>query len=392
MTKRVAAVFLLTLTAGLLYARLAPSYTYELTSPLLDAHKYIRLYHFFRGEAGDASVPFPYNTRILMPWLAAHLPAPDMKTAFAWLTAFFSAVCTGALVVVWGRLSIRPAVWIPAVCWMVFHWKGILRMYLPDPANADSPVYAIQALWIAVWLAETNAVRRIAAFSLLAVVGMLAKEVLLLLPVLYWLWVWREEKRFFNPAIVPVLLALATRAAVGISFPPEAADWRSNSLITPLRVIWYYLQNAALIPRIPVSWFMAYGGFLLAGIVTWRSAFNETPRGNTWIFWGAGLWLVLSLVGGGDTSRIFFNGAPFVLTVWLLGINSVKTPWFSSLLLLLSVPLMRLTQAEPDPAYSSADDRSWCVECWSLTETLPYAAYALVLFAFLYFWLRRRAF
>lgn len=392
MTKRFTAVFLLTLIAGLVYAWLAPSYTYEKTSSLLDAHKYIRLYHFFRGETTNPSVPFPYNTRILMPWLAAHLPEPDMKTAFLFLTVFFSAVCTGTMAVVWEKLGIRPVVWIPALCWMVLHWKGILRMYQPDPANADSPLYAFQALWMLVWLGEPDKIRRLAAFSLLAVLGTLTKEVMLLLAVFYWLWQWREEKRIWNEAVIPVLLAAGTRVAVGLAFPPEGADWRSSSFVTPFRVIWYYLKNAGLMARIPVSWFVAYGGFLAAGVQMWRSAYRETPHRQKWIFWGAGLWVLLSLVGGGDTSRIFFNGAPFVLTALLLGINTVRAPWFSGVLLLASLPLMRLNETEPDPAFLPASDHRWCVECWTLTESLPYAGYALVLFVLFALWLRHRAF
>jgi hypothetical protein len=53
--------------------------------------------------------------------------------------------------------------------------------------------------------------------------------------------------------------------------------------------------------------------------------------------------------------------------------------WVGYFVAATSLPLMRLTQLEPDLGLHPAQAHDWCVECWSLSESGAYWAYMLVL-------------
>ena len=88
-------------------------------------------------------------------------------------------------------------------------------------------------------------------------------------------------------------------------------------------------------------------------------------------------WLILSIVGGGDTTRILVNGLPFVLTFLLMGLNQ-KPRWVAYFWGVASLPFMRLFELEPDLGLFPEQAHRWCVECWPLAESWPYLAYFAV--------------
>ena len=97
----------LTLTVYLLYSYFQPTYSYHLLDSRYDALKYAKAYHYFNDFAADYQLSFPFNARILMPWLAAQLPFNDLKTDFIWLNGLFIVLTVGMLTFVWQKLQIR---------------------------------------------------------------------------------------------------------------------------------------------------------------------------------------------------------------------------------------------------------------------------------------------
>jgi hypothetical protein len=139
----------LTLTVYLLYSYLQPTYSYHLLDSRYDALKYAKAYDYFKGFSTDYQLSFPFNARILMPWLAAKLPFNDLKTDFIWLNGLFIVLTVGVLSFVWQKLQIRLSLILTGLFWVLFHWKGLIRMYLPDPVTADVGEYFWMALFLA---------------------------------------------------------------------------------------------------------------------------------------------------------------------------------------------------------------------------------------------------
>ena len=79
---------------------------------------------------------------------------------------------------------------------------------------------------------------------------------------------------------------------------------------------------------------------------------------------------------------------PFVLTFLLLRLNQ-KSNWVSWYILFTSLPLMRLTELEPDLGLYPQATQRWCVECWTLGESWGYWMYAIAVLAGYYYFLRR---
>lgn len=187
------------------------------------------------------------------------------------------------------------------------------------------------------------------------------------------------------------LMAVLAHYLVLYFFPAFTSDWRNNSLISLFRGIKRYILQPELFLRIPISWIFAYGTLWLALLSTPKLSFFTThysqrrlPLLTTHFL----LWLFLSVFGGGDTTRILFNGMPFVLTFLLLRLNQ-QPNWIAWYILFTSLPLMRLTELEPDLGLYPQATQHWCVECWTLSESWEYWVYAIAVLAGYYYFLRR---
>jgi hypothetical protein len=169
---------LLTAVVYCWYAKVQPTYTYSLTDPRLDAHQYTAQYDYFRGNTKNYVVRFPFSARILSSWLAAQLPFADIKTNFKVLNGVFLVLMSLFLTLLWQRLHIRNSLIVVGLCLLLFHWKGPVRMYLPDPVTADVGGYFFAALWL--WILSgsfSNIIiknRKVLIILLLCIVAALA--------------------------------------------------------------------------------------------------------------------------------------------------------------------------------------------------------------------------
>lgn len=392
---RIAAAVLAASAVYLLYAFLQPAYTYSLLDPRYDAHQYAKVYNYFSGSTAEYHVSFPFNTRILMPWLAAQLPFHDFITDFSWLNGLFIVATVGLLAFIWQKLQIRLSVIVIALFWILFHWKGLVRMYLPDPVTADVGGYFWLTSLLAIFLLQETkgsiAARNWVIMGLITVLGTLQKESFIAVMGVAVVWAWLSVRLVSAPATAPgffigkglgasgmtkslfvlFFLSLVVFCSVAFFFPSASSDWRNNSIVSILRGMKRYAEQPELFLKVPVSWFLAFGTFWLALFSSPKPSFL-TPH-----FF---LWLFLSVFGGGDTTRIVFNGMPFVLTYLLVKLSQ-QPKWLGWYILITSLPLMRLNALEPDLGLYPNEMLQWCVECWTPAESWGYWAYAIAVLA-----------
>ncbi|HAK75380.1 MAG TPA: hypothetical protein DCM71_00345 [Runella sp.] len=400
MKKNVGIAMGLSAMVYLTYAMVQPTYSYELLDRRFDAHKYAESYRYFRGITPDYLSSFPFNTRILSPWLAAHLPFHDLKMDFVGLNGLFVVLTVGLLTLIWQRLHLRLSVIGLGVFWVLFHWKGLVRMYLPDPVTADVVSYFWLTLLLLFGVVEN---KKWLFIVLVAALGTLQKESFIAVIGCMTLlngvnsFVFNQSKRPFLIALSALLVALLAHSIASHFFPPPTSDWRNNSLVTLLRVAKRYFVEPELLARIPISWLLAFGTLWLSASPPkspspfWRGGlitfFSKKGEVSAYLQFQVVLWLFLSVFGGGDTSRIVFNGMPFVLTFLLVRLNQQPT-WVTGYVFLTSLPLMRLYEVEPDLGRFPSETHRWCVECWTVSESWGYAVYALAVLAGYYYLLR----
>lgn len=399
------ALSLVALSVYMSYAYFQPTYSYSLLDSRYDALKYAQAYEYFKGFARDYHLSFPFNARILMPFLAAQLPFEDMKTAFSWLNGLFVMMTVGVLTFVWQKLQIRFSVILIGLFWALFHWKGLVRMYLPDPVSADVGGYFWLALLLLLLLRKEVKSKwsnffKASALIITVALGTLQKESFIAVIGLTALWAWlnvwlvrepitgRVSKNELFILLLAFLIALAVNYLVSYFFPSLTSDWRHNSLISLFRGVKRYIIQPGLFLRLPISWLFAYGVLWLAILPLRFSNSLLSNSHSSLLPPHFCLWLFLSVFGGGDTTRILFNGMPFVLTFLLLKLNQ-QPKWVAWYVLLTSLPLMRLTELEPDLGLYPQFTQRWCVECWTLSESWGYWVYAIAVLAGYYYFLRR---
>jgi len=394
----------LSIAVYVIYAHFQPTYTYSLLDSRYDAHKYALLYHFFKGNAADFQVSFPFNSRILMPWLAAQLPFQDIKTAFIWLNGLFIVPTIGLLAFSWQKLHIRPLVIFVGIFWVLFHWKGIVRMYLPDPVTADVGSYFFQTIWlglIGVFIKQSNDLNHkndlrwilsrfnYPTISLVVILGTLQKESFIAVVIASFIYVlFLPNRRFPFFFILLFSVSPITYLSANYYFPAVSDDWRNNPFVSILRGIKRYAFEPTLFLKLPISWFLAYGTFWIVIIEKWNKDGWKKENTSHFSLLASLLWLFLSIFGGGDTTRILFNGMPFILTFLLLKLNQ-KPAWLSWYVFITSLPLMRLFSLEPDLGLYPQSTHHWCVECWQFSESWGYWMYAVVVLMGYYYLARR---
>jgi len=356
------------------YAFAQPVYTYAKLDPRFDAHQYARAYHWFKNQSSPHAVSFPFNARILSSWLAAQLPYHEATGAFRWLNGLFLVLAIGFLVQVWQQLKIRKSLVFIGLFWVLFHWKGPLRMYLPDPISADVMGYFLGSAWLFLVLFKNEPTTpNYLIYGAIGLLSALQKESFIVVAGATWLF-FLIKKQNATPFLVAFLVAVCGHLWADWAFPAPLPNWRNYAAITVLRGLKRYYDVPHLLLRLPVSWLLAYGFFWLG--LKFKTPNPKLRTEQAEILAALTLvWFILSTIGGGDTTRIFVNGLPFVLTYLLIGLNQ-KPLWVGYFVLFASLPLMRLPLLEPDLGVYPQQARYWCVECWNWAQSWSYWVYA----------------
>jgi len=375
----VIALLLITNGASVFYAELQAVVDYA-RAPLFDGNQYLGIFEYFTGTSPEYSVSFPYNSRILVPFLASWV-GEDPILAFRVINLIFTNFSVLLLFFLWQKLKIPPLLLFISFFWLIFHWTGLIRLNQFDPITVDLPLYTFQTLLI--WITY---LKRWELMVILAPIATIQKEsfmgLLVALLGFYIVKHWPLKKipEFLIWLAGALILSILTKVLVNYHFPPIETD--KNSLITILFHLKLVLTDPFRLIRWITAIFVGYGAFLLIGLQSWakikESSFQQLMLVLSIVY------LLYGIVAGGDMLRIVFLGFPFVMTL-LLGLLRDLPAKSLAIALLLSFPLTKLRFMIPDPVSNWNNFMEWYPEYASPKMVLIWLGYGVICYFVLLF-------
>jgi len=335
----------------LFYLKLQPqlSHTY---SSLFDANKYLKVYNFFKGEKILYEVPFPVNSRILVPWLASWLPFEDPTKCFLIINFIGIILSIITIYLLWTSLGVSQEFIFTGFFWLLVHWVGIIRLNIFDPITVDVYLYLFQTLLLLVLIKK-----QFFWLLLLAPVATLQKESfigLMIVSTLAGIYLFRKSQLNARDLIIltlALILSIVTKELANYFFPP--LEDRKNSLI----IILFHTRETIMNPFRLVRWligvFTAFGPMLILA-VWYKTSKKDILKGNLFIAILSLTYLGLSLLGGGDFARLAFLGFPFIMTWIMTSLGNIRVFLFR-IAFIMGLPLMKLFRNIPDPALAGWD-------------------------------------
>lgn len=277
-----------------------------------DGVRYHKMYQHFKGTPSDTIFEYPYNKRVGLPWLAAHLPIEETK---AFLLINLTAGCFTAFftyITLRGRCSNIAlfACLAPLLCY-VFSPIRFPNFY---PYTVDPPAMMLYAL----------------AGYLLSREKYLSSVLVLTLSSLF-----REAGVYYALGLAVVMLCrgdfprqkawgitLIALSGVVLVWVFQLPGTQGSQAVVIISGVMYKLLDPAELVRV-----VACISLTLAPFIIFLTRPKLSPRastGPTESFGAAALFLSLAMcaVGGSDTTRIFFSGYPLfviILVEWLRG-------------------------------------------------------------------------
>ena len=340
-----------------------------------DGNDYQKIYDYFEGTSSEYTVSFPFNSRILVPWLASLVGTGDIIQNFTYINLFFTLLSVVILFLLWRDLGFEFKWFAFGFGWLLFHWTGMVRLNAFDPITVDLPLYCFQALLL--WLVIK---RKFVWLLLLGPVATLQKEsfigLLLILTLYAWFHNRKEQDAFFNLQLIlsALLISVLTKFIIGSIFNP--IEEGRNSIITIL----YHMRELAYHPFRLIRWttafFVAFGPMLIAFLFSFRVRGTYDNRRNIMLVFSI-LYALFGIFAGGDMTRIIFLGFPFIMTLIIYQLHGIENRGFW-ILSLLSIPLIFLTRQIPDPAFQWDAWTNWYPEFASRKAVLLMAGYGLI--------------
>ncbi len=339
-------VLIISIGLFFLYLTIQPHLTYSF-STLFDGSKYIKIYNFFAQGTEGYDVIFPFNTRILVPYISSLLPFDDPIKNFSGLNLIFTILSILSIYILWKQLNISSGHIMTGFFWLLIHWVGIIRHNIFDPISVDVPLYFFQAVLLIIILK-----RQYIWLILLGPLATIQKEsfpALLIVALLVSLFEdYRGKSKYKNSIIIglSLIMSFAAKAIVAYYFPPS--DPGKNSII----VILFHIKETMVNPFRFIRWivavFTAYGPLLMLAI--WVGIKTRTMLlGNRYIIFLSLTYLFLSHSAGGDMTRIAFLGFPFIMTWILVKLENTGGFMFKAAFI-TGIPLLKILGTMPDPA------------------------------------------
>ncbi len=349
-----------------------------------DGNDYEGIYDFFNGSAEEYRVSFPFNSRIIVPWLASKVGTGDIIKDFQVVNFIFTLLAVVITFLLWRELGFDLKwIWF-GFFWLIFHWTGMIRLNAFDPITVDLPLYLFQALFLLlilkrqfVWLLILGPIATIQKESFIAL--------LLILTCYGWYHNKRNEDGFYNLKLIAgaLLLSIITKLEASYFFP--ALEKGRGPIITILFHMRELLYHPFKLIRWVAAFFMAFGPFLVVALLTLpKNRRFDNKRVLLVLF--SMVYALFGIFAGGDMTRIIFLGFPFIMSLIMFELQEISMKNFI-VLSLLSVPLMMITRTIPDPAFSWDAWQSWYPEFASLKIVLIYFGYALFITLFSKFYL-----
>lgn len=350
---------------------------------LFDANQYEKAYDYFRGEALDYEINYPFSVRIFVTWLAAQLPSDAVFTNFKAINLFFGLIW----IPLWFKLSEnmgldRFKAWL-GWFWITFHWVGVLKANLSDPITVDVPIYFFQLL-ILYAIISKNWILLLVATPFATIQKESIFPILLTLSLFPGLDFWkRGDKKACLSLIGATLISWLTLTITTHFFP--ATNVGKNGVVNLFYNTLGLLAHPDLLIRWVLSLSLAYGAFVWILVWNWKKLVNFKNSHHKVLVPLIAIYTFFSLIAGGDFTRIAFLGAPYFFLLLLPNLHLSKTQWI--VLLSISVPAMRLFEFIPDGGSDFNQWKTWYPEYAPWQWALIYSAYTLVLMAVSKKWL-----
>lgn len=277
-----------------------------------------------RGEAPRTAAPFVY--RIGAPALADWLAPGDALTGFRWLNGGLALLLPCLLFAWLRRVGLRPGTALLLSALFATQWHAPLRLTPFYPVHVDPLLWAFWLLALLGLEGSRGAreSRRLLGWSVFALVAVPVREVLLL-PVLAQsvqgltlpqpgesagAWLRRLGAEFRWRRLLPLALGLAVFLLIQLWAQPVGSYGFLKTA-----VLWLWLKS---VPHYLHGFCQALGpGVLVLLGLGWRTARLGLARRPELLVWLAGV-LALGWLGGSDTERLLYWGAPLFL--WLAGL------------------------------------------------------------------------
>jgi len=340
-----------------------------------DGNDYEGIYDYFNETESEYQVSFPFNSRVLVPFLASKIGTGHIIEDFYVVNLLFSLGAIFVLFLLWRDLGFELKWFFFGFFWLLFHWTGMIRLNAFDPITVDLPLYLFQALFLWILLK-----RKFAWLLLLGPLATLQKEsfiaLLGILAVYGWYHNRREDDGYFNLKLIltALIISIGTKQLANFYFP--ALETGRGAIITILYHIRELVYHPFKILRWMAAFFVAFGPFLIALIfnLSKRNFYNN--RRNLLIIFSV-IYALFGIFAGGDMTRIIYLGFPFIMTLIIFELKDISDKQFW-ILSFLSLPLMFLINRIPNPAFEWDAWQSWYPEFAPYTTVLLFVGYGVI--------------
>lgn len=340
-----------------------------------DGNDYEIIYNNFVEKKGEYQVSFPFNSRILVPYLASKMGTGDIIEDFHIVNLMFSLAAVFVLFMLWRDLGFELKWFFFGFFWLLFHWTGMIRLNAFDPITVDLPLYLFQGLFL--WIIIK---RKFAWLLLLGPLATLQKEsfiaILAVLMAYGWYHNRKEDDGYFNLKVILIALILSLGVKQLANFYYPAVETGRGAIITILYHMRELVYHPFKILRWTAAFFVAFGPFLIATLFDLSKRNYYDNRRNLLVIFSV-LYALFGIFAGGDMTRIIYLGFPFIMTLIIFELKEISNKAFW-ILTFLSLPLMFLLNTIPNPAFEWEAWKAWYPEFAPINTVLLFVSYTLI--------------
>lgn len=304
------------------------------------------------GAPVTASAPYVY--RVLTPWLVARCCPENIQQGFLIVNIVAGALGALALAAWLRRFVPDWRVRLVVTSAYVWEWHAPVRFVYYYPAYVDPLLLLFLPLGLLFVerVAERPGALNVAALIAITGAGVLAREVMVLVPATALLHrgLWARVPVRMRPVVLggPILAAVAATIVAHRGTEPRVA-------YSFLDAVLYHLRHKPLFSLV-LTWFMTFGPVIAVVVYDWRAA-AAFLRGHRHLAAYLVACAVLAYVGGHDTERYLIWAAPVVYILVGRAILHHRQALGGALLAVLVAAQMvseRVFWGIPDPTSSVA--------------------------------------
>ncbi len=213
----------------------------------------------------------------------------------------------------------------------------------------------------------------------LTIFGCLVKEQFLaFLIVMFFYEIWSAVARRTLARKKLILIAISIALDLATNHYVRAHVFKapgSSALTSVLTLVWWGYQRLThplSFVRYVVAYFAAFGAFGLLLVFYFRRCLSQIVRRQPYQQIGlfSLVFLAFGLLAGADMDKILWSGFPFLMPIMLLAIKGFNKVYVA-VLFLLTVPLMHLLSAIPEPLGTSPNNDSSGLFSWMMEYANP---------------------